>query len=48
MEKIPYILVIGDREEKSNTIAVRKGGKVTTIKKDVFIKQIKKEIDERL
>ena len=47
MEKIPHIIVIGDREEKAGTLAVRKQGKVQTIKKQDFIKQIKKEIDER-
>jgi threonyl-tRNA synthetase len=48
VEKIPYIIVIGDREEKANSLAVRKNGKVTTIKKELFIKQIKKEVDEKL
>lgn len=48
MEKIPYIVVIGDREEKAGTLAVRKNGKVTQIKKDEFIKQIKREVEERL
>ena len=47
MEKINYIIVIGDREEKADTLAVRRNGKVTTIKKQVFIKQIQKEVDEK-
>ena len=47
IEKIPYIIVIGDREEKANSLAVRKSGKVTTIKKSEFIKQITKEIEEK-
>ncbi|VVB78109.1 Threonine--tRNA ligase [uncultured archaeon] len=47
MEKIPYIVVIGDKEEKSDSVAVRSKGKVTTIKKDDFIKQIKKEVEEK-
>jgi len=47
MEKIPYIITIGDREEKAGTLAVRNKGKVKTIKKDVFIKQIMKEVEER-
>ncbi|MBR9703952.1 threonine--tRNA ligase [Candidatus Pacearchaeota archaeon] len=48
LKKIPYIITIGDREEKEHTLAVRNKGKVKSIKKDVFIKQIKKEIEERL
>lgn len=47
MEKIPYIIVIGNKEEKTGSLAVRKNGKVKTIKKQVFIKQIKKEVDEK-
>jgi threonyl-tRNA synthetase len=47
MEKIPLIITIGDREEKAGTLAVRKNGKVTTIKKEEFIKQIQKEVEEK-
>jgi len=47
MEKIPYIIVIGDKEEKSKSLAVRSKGKVTQIKTPVFIKQIQKEIEEK-
>ena len=47
IEKIPLIIVIGDKEEKSNTLAVRERGKVTNIKKDDFIKQIIKEVEEK-
>ncbi len=47
IEKIPLIIVIGDKEEKSNTLAVRERGKVTNIKKDDFIKGITKEIKEK-
>ena len=47
MEKIPYIITIGDREEKAKSLAVRHKGKVTSIKKDVFIKQIQKELEEK-
>ena len=48
MEKIPYIIVIGDKEEKSGNLAVRKDNKVTQIKKEDFIKQIEKEIKDKL
>jgi threonyl-tRNA synthetase len=47
MEKIPYLIVIGDKEEKSKSLAVRSKGKVHTIKKDAFIKQIQKEVEEK-
>jgi len=47
IEKIPYIIVIGDKEEKAKTLAVRKDGKVNQIKQDEFLKEIKKEIEEK-
>jgi len=48
--KIPYIIVVGDKEEKEKTLAVRIKGnkKIETIKVGDFIKQLKKEIEERL
>jgi threonyl-tRNA synthetase len=47
--KIPYIIVIGDKEEKSNTIAVRNNGskKIENYSIEEFIKKIKNEIQER-
>ena len=45
--KIPYIIVIGDKEEKNNSLAVRKEGKVKSIKQDKFIKDLIKEINKR-
>ncbi|MBD3252592.1 threonine--tRNA ligase, partial [Candidatus Pacearchaeota archaeon] len=48
IEKIPYIIVIGDKEEKQGTLAVRKNGKVTSVKKQDFIENIKKEIQEKI
>ncbi len=48
VEKIPYVVTIGDKEEKSGTLAVRHKGKVTSIKKQDFIGQITKEADERI
>ncbi len=48
MEKIPYIITIGNKEEESGNLALRHNNKVTQIKKDDFIKQIEKEIKERL
>lgn len=48
MQKINHIVVIGDREEKEGTLAVRRDGKVKSIKKEEFIKEIKKLIQERI
>jgi len=47
--RIPYIIVVGDREEKDNTIAVRVrgSGKIEQYKISDFISKIKKEITER-
>jgi threonyl-tRNA synthetase len=47
--KVPYIIGIGDKEEKSKTVAVRQRGKKPKfgIKIEKFIKDIKKEIKER-
>ncbi len=49
VEKVNYMLTIGDKEEKSKTLAVRgRDGKVKFgVKLDAFIKNLKKEIDER-
>ena len=43
------MIVIGDKEEKSKTIAVRARGKKPKfkIKLEKFLKDIKKEIEER-
>jgi threonyl-tRNA synthetase len=47
--KVPYILTVGDREEKSKSVAVRTRGnkKLEDVKVDDFIKKLKKEIEER-
>ncbi|MFA5856786.1 MAG: threonine--tRNA ligase [Candidatus Pacearchaeota archaeon] len=47
MEKIPYILVIGDKEEKENSVSVRHQGKLTLMKRDDFLKNITNEINEK-
>jgi len=46
--KIPYLITIGDKEEKSKNLAVRKSGKVKNIKPEKFIEEIKSEIEERI
>ena len=45
--KVPYIVVIGDKEEKAKSVNVRKAGKVKTEKQDSFVKNLVKEIGER-
>ncbi len=45
--KIPYIIVIGDKEEKENSVAVRKDEKVQNVKIEKFIESLRKEIGER-
>jgi threonyl-tRNA synthetase len=49
MMKIPYIIVVGDKEQKAKKIAVRRGGSknITNMTIDKFIKNIDKEIKER-
>jgi threonyl-tRNA synthetase len=49
MQKIPYLLVIGDKEQESGSINVRtRGDKNTkTIETKKFIEMIKKEIEEK-
>ena len=48
-EKTPYILVIGEKEVESKSVAVRKRGEgdLGAKKTDEFIKEIKKEIEEK-
>ena len=48
-KKIPYTIVIGDREEKTKTLPVRKGGKkdIKNISITSFIKDLKEEINNR-
>jgi len=47
IERIPYTIVIGDKEEKSDSLAVRKESKVKNIKQKEFISNLKKEIENR-
>lgn len=50
LQKIPYMVVIGDKEEKSKTLAVRERGKKPKfkIKPDSFIKELKEKIEKRV
>jgi threonyl-tRNA synthetase len=50
--KIPYIITIGDKEEQSNTIALRERGQgnkpIFDMKIEDFIRKVKEEIEKRL
>ena len=48
LEKVPYILVIGEREAKQETVAVRRRGQGDkgSKKLEEFIREIKEEIDK--
>lgn len=50
MQKIPYIIVMGDKEEEKGTLAVRKRGEKKPefgVKPDKFIADLKKQIENR-
>ena len=47
LEKVPLIVVIGDREEKAGTLAVRRDGKVTQINTDEFVEMVEKEVRDK-
>jgi len=49
LSRIPYIIVVGDKEEKGKNLAVRvKGNKqIVTLKLDKFIKEVKQEIEDK-
>ncbi|HEA46372.1 MAG TPA: threonine--tRNA ligase [Candidatus Pacearchaeota archaeon] len=48
ISKIPYVVLVGDKEQKNKTLAVRSDGKVRfNVKVDAFVKSLKKEINER-
>ena len=48
--KIPYMIVIGEREKKNNEISIRKRGRIDLGNKkiDEFLSQLDKEIKEKL
>lgn len=50
MQKTPYLLIIGDKETKAESVAVRQRGKGDTgmIKLSNFIEKAKKEIKEKI
>jgi threonyl-tRNA synthetase len=50
MQKVPYIIVIGDKEEQSQSLAVRSRGQKPKfgIKKEDFLKELKEKIDNKI
>ena len=50
MEKIPYVLVVGDKEEEDGTVNVNKRGVETkdTVKLESFLKKVVKEDREKV
>jgi threonyl-tRNA synthetase len=49
MMKIPYIIVIGDKEERERVLAIRKGGEntINSVEEEEFIFNLKEEIENR-
>ena len=49
MEKTPYMLIVGGKEEKSGTVSVRskKKGDLGSMKIEAFLKQAKEEVEKK-
>ena len=47
--KVPYMLVVGDKEEEAKTVSVRKRGEgeIGQVSIDDFISTIKEDIDKK-
>ncbi len=50
LKRIPYLLIVGEREEENNEVSVRKqgDGDKGTMKLDAFAQDLKKEIEQML
>jgi threonyl-tRNA synthetase len=50
LQKIPYLLIVGDKEIKNNSVRVRKRGKgdIGEIKASKFLKKLKEELNKFL
>ena len=50
LKRIPYLLIVGEREEESNEVSVRKQGEGDkgSMKVEAFAEEIKKEIEQML
>jgi len=49
MQKMPYVLIIGEKEESAKSVAVRQRGKgdLGQIKLEELIKKLKKELEDK-
>jgi threonyl-tRNA synthetase len=49
LEKIPYMAIVGDKEEKTNSVALRlrNGEDLGQIKLDIFVKRVQTKIDKK-
>ena len=49
MEKVPYMLVLGDKEQEAGQVAVRsrKTGETETMTVEALIKALQKEVEEK-
>ena len=49
MQKIPYLLIVGDKEIQSQSVSVRQRGKgdIGQMTLNEFLEKIKKEIQQR-
>ena len=50
LKRIPYLLIVGEREAENNEVSVRKqgDGDKGTMKLEAFAEDLKKEIDQML
>ena len=50
LKKIPYMLIIGEKEEQSGTVSVRKRGEgdIGTVSVDDFLSSAKKDIADKV
>jgi len=50
LDKTPYVLILGQREQSSDTVSVRRKGKgdIGSVPLNEFLQQIKKEIDNKI
>ena len=49
MEKVPYMLVLGDKEQEAGLVAVRsrKTGETETMTLDALMEKLQREVDEK-
>ena len=49
LQKIPYLLIVGDKEQKSKSVSIRQRGKgdIGTMKLDKFLEKVKIDIEQK-